>query len=123
MVSEKTNAELNYENVIVSGYSKLPEGSLLHSAYGGSFSVILKVKRTTGEILAFDCGTKSDVQLLFLNELLCGESISSAEGMLRIEQLLEHNFSGTLRKPIFSGIVACKRRYDELVLRQRKLVE
>lgn len=103
------------ESVMITGYSKLPENALLHSRYGGNFSVILELNRKTGEIVNLDCATNSEIQIAYLNHLLVGESLRTDEGMQRISMLLERNFNCSLRKPIYSGILACKQRFEELV--------
>lgn len=107
--------DLCRKSVMITGYSRLPENALLHSRYGGNFSVILELDRKTGKIINLDCGTNSEVQLSFLNHLLVGETLLTEEGMRRISMLLERNFNCSLRKPIYSGILVCKQRFEELV--------
>jgi hypothetical protein len=111
-----TESENIYKkNVMVTGYSKLPESALLHSRYSGNFSVILELERKTGKIIHLDCATNSEIQLSFLNRLLTGETIQTEDGMQRIVKLLDRNFSCALRKPVYSGIVACRKKFEELV--------
>jgi len=109
--------ELYRETIMVTGYSKLPESSILFSRYGGNFSVILLVDRRTGAIRDVDCATNSELQISFLRDLLAGQSLRTDEGIRKIEALLENNLFSALRKPFFSGVLACKKKYDALVNR------
>jgi hypothetical protein len=109
----------NRETILVTGYSKLPEGSILYSRYDGNFSVMLLLDRRTGNILDVDCATNSELQISFLRDLLTGQSLRTNDDVERIGELLEHNFFSAIRKPFYSGVLACKKKYDALIEKSR----
>ena len=44
-------AELNLEEILLTGFARLPEKSVLFSKYNGTISVTLLVTRSSGKIL------------------------------------------------------------------------
>ena len=93
-------AELNLEEILLTGFARLPEKSVLFSS--------------SGKILEVASEDFSPLQINYFNKLLRGEEISTEDGMFRIEQLLARNYQSSLRKPFYSGIRACRQKLEEL---------
>ncbi len=106
--------ELDNREVLLSGFARLPERSVIFHKYGGAVEISMKVLRDTGEVLDIDSADFTALQINYLRSLLVGEEILTEEGILRIEQLLLRNFQSSLRKPVYSGIRACRQRLEEL---------
>ena len=107
-------AELKLEEILLTGFARLPEKSVLFSKYNGTISVTLLVNRSSGKILEVASEDFSPLQINYFNKLLRGEEISTEDGMFRIEQLLARNYQSSLRKPFYSGIRACRQKLEEL---------
>lgn len=106
--------ELDKREVLLSGFARLPERSVIFHKYGGAVEISMKVLWDTGEVLDIDSADFTALQINYLRSLLVGEEILTEEGILRIEQLLLRNFQSSLRKPVYSGIRACRQRLEEL---------
>ena len=113
-MDQKKTAELNLEEILLTGFARLPEKSVLFSKYNGTIGVTLLVNRSTGKILEVASEDFSPLQINYFNKLLRGEEISTEDGMFRIEQLLARNYQSSLRKPFYSGIRACRQKLEEL---------
>ena len=113
-MDEKNYEKLNFNEILLTGFARLPEKSVLFSKYHGALGIALLVKRDSGEIVGISSQDFSDMQLAYFRTLLCGECIADDLGMERIEQLLARNFQSSLRKPFYSGIRACKQKFEEL---------
>ena len=97
-MDQKKTAELNLEEILLTGFARLPEKSVLFSKYNGTIGVTLLVNRSTGKILEVASEDFSPLQINYFNKLLRGEEISTEDGMFRIEQLLARNYQSSLRK-------------------------
>lgn len=106
--------ELSLREVLLSGFARLPEKSVIFHKYHGAVEITLRVLRDTGEITDLDSVDLTLLQVRYLRELLCGEEILTNRGMSRIEQLLLRNFQSSLRKPVVAGIHACRQKLEEL---------
>lgn len=113
-MDEKKREEMNFEEILLTGFARLPEKSVLFSKYNGAIGITLLVGRNSGEIKNVDSEDFSALHIEYFRRLLCGEEIMTDEGMERIEQLLTRNFQSSLRKPFYSGIRACRQKFDEL---------
>lgn len=113
-MDEKKREEMNFDEILLTGFARLPEKSVLFSKYNGAIGITLLIKRASGEILDIISEDFSALHIKYFKELLCGEEIMSDEGMERIEQLLARNFQSSLRKPFYSGIRACRQKFEEL---------
>ncbi|MBO4991513.1 MAG: DUF3870 domain-containing protein [Firmicutes bacterium] len=109
------NKDLDQREVLLTGFARLPEKSVIFNKYNGAMVVAMRVIRTTGEIVDIESADLSAMDTQYLRELLCGEEILTDHGMERIEQLLSRNFQSSLRKPFYSGIRACKQKLEELL--------
>ena len=94
-------AELNLEEILLTGFARLPEKSVLFSKYNGTISVTLLVNRSSGKILEVASEDFSPLQINYFNKLLRGEEISTEDGMFRIEQLLAR--IAAMQIPIYAG--------------------
>ena len=108
------NKDLDRREVLLTGFARLPEKSVVFNKYNGAMVVSMKVIRTTGEIVDIGSADLSELDTQYLRDLLCGEEILTDQGMERIEQLILRNFQSSLRKPFYSGIRACKQKLEEL---------
>ena len=90
-MDQEKMAELNLEEILLTGFARLPEKSVLFSKYNGTISVTLLVTRSSGKILEVASEDFSPLQINYFNKLLRGEEISTEDGMFRIEQLLARN--------------------------------
>ena len=106
--------ELNKREVLLSGFARLPEKSVIFHKFHGAVEITLKVFRDTGEITELDSAALTRLQVRYLQELLCGEEIMTSRGLANIEQLLLRNFQSSLRKPVVAGIRACRQKLEEL---------
>ena len=106
--------ELTNREVLLNGFARLPERSVIFSKYRGAVEITIKAYRDTGEIIDIDSIDLTRLQVQYLRTLLSGEEILSEEGIDRIEQLLQRNFQSSLRKPVYSGIRACRQKLEEL---------
>ena len=113
-MDQEKMAELNLEEILLTGFARLPEKSVLFSKYNGTISVTLLVNRSSGKILEVASEDFSPLQINYFNKLLRGEEISTEDGMFRIEQLLARNYQSSLRKPFYSGIRACRQKLEAL---------
>lgn len=113
-MDEKKREEMNFDEILLTGFARLPEKSVLFSKYNGAIGITLLINRASGEILDIISEDFSALHIKYFKELLCGEEIMSDEGMERIEQLLARNFQSSLRKPFYSGIRACRQKFEEL---------
>ena len=98
-MDQEKMAELNLEEILLTGFARLPEKSVLFSKYNGTISVTLLVTRSSGKILEVASEDFSPLQINYFNKLLRGEEISTEDGMFRIEQLLARNYQSSLRHP------------------------
>ena len=108
------NNELDKIEVLLTGFARLPEKSVIFNKYNGAIGIVLKVCRGTEEIIDVDSSDLTQLHMCYLRALLCGEEIMTDEGMERIEQLLLRNFQSSLRKPFYYGIRACRQKLEEL---------
>lgn len=113
-MDEKKREEMNFDEILLTGFARLPEKSVLFSKYNGAIGITLLINRASGEILDIISEDFSALHIKYFKKLLCGEEIMSDEGMERIEQLLARNFQSSLRKPFYSGIRACRQKFEEL---------
>ena len=109
------NKDLDQREVLLTGFARLPEKSVVFNKYNGAMVVTMRVIRDTGEIVDIASADLSLLDIQYLRELLCGEEILTNQGMDRIEQLILRNFQSSLRKPFYSGIRACKQKLEELL--------
>ena len=107
--------ELDKKEVLLTGFARLPEKSVIFNKYNGAMGIAMRVIRETGQIVDIASGDLSELDMRYLKELLCGEEILSEQGMERIEQLLLRNFQSSLRKPFYSGIRSCRQKLEELL--------
>ena len=105
--------ELNSRDVLLNGFARLPERSVIFNKYHGAVEITIRAYRETGEIIDIDSIDLTRLQVSYLRTLLCGEEILSEERIGRIEQLLLRNFQSSLRKPVYSGIRACRQKLEE----------
>lgn len=113
-MDEKKREEMNFDEILLTGFARLPEKSVLFSKYNGAIGITLLINRASGEIVDIISEDFSALHIKYFKNLLCGEEIMSDEGMERIEQLLARNFQSSLRKPFYSGIRACRQKFEEL---------
>lgn len=113
-MNEKRHEEMNFEEVMLTGFARLPEKSVLFSKYNGAIGITLIVKRQSGEIVDIVSDDFSASHIEYFRKLLCGEQIMDDKGMEKIEELLARNFQSSLRKPFYSGIRAYKQKFEEL---------
>ena len=109
------NKDLDQREVLLTGFARLPEKSVVFNKYNGAMVVTVRVIRDTGEIVDIASADLSLLDIQYLRELLCGEEILTNQGMDRIEQLILRNFQSSLRKPFYSGVRACKQKLEELL--------
>lgn len=100
------------EEILITGYSKLPKGITASEMYGGIIAVGLRIKRNTGEIIDCDCTLITRVAKEFVNEIIIGSNIKDIEN---VEEDLQENYLGSAKKAIISALRICQEKYKQLL--------
>lgn len=118
----KLDKELNMDRILITGFARLPEKSVLFNKYNGAIEIAMIVERKSGMILDLVSEDLSHMQVDYLRDLLVGKEILDDAGMEEIEQLLTRNYHSSLRKPFYSGIRACRQKLEEMREDDRKRI-
>lgn len=100
------------EEILITGYSKLPKGITANEMYGGIIAVGIVVNRSTGEIVDCDCTLITRVAKEFVNQIIIGRNIKDIEP---VEIDLQENYLGSAKKAIISALKICQERYKQLL--------
>ncbi len=97
------------ENVLVTGYAKLPQGITAAELYS-IVGVSLIVDRVSGEIKDADCTLVTVVARDFVKKLVVGGNINDLDP---IEIEFERSYLGSAKKALISAIRTCGERYRQ----------
>ena len=101
-------------DVLLTGFARLQEKSVLFNKYNEAIGVSLKVNSITGVISHLDSTDLTALEIEYLNDLICGKEILKEKGIEEIGRLISMHYVSSLRKPFFAGIKACRQRLEEL---------
>lgn len=99
-----------YEEILITGYAKLPKGITASEMYGGIIAVGLVVNRESGEIIDSDCTLITRVAKDFVNKIVIGRNLNQLEV---IEENLQNNYLGSAKKAIISALRICQEKYRQ----------
>ena len=115
-MDQKKTAELNLEEILLTGFARLPEKSVLFSKYNGTIGVTLLVNRSTGKILEVASEDFSPLQINYFNKLLRGEEHGGGKAC-RAEHGNGGRWKGAYQHAAVSGGVCVgEDRMKEMVL-------
>lgn len=98
------------EEILITGYAKLPKGITASEMYGGIIAVGLVVNRESGEIIDSDCTLITRVAKDFVNKIVIGRNLNNLEA---IEENLQNNYLGSAKKAIISALRICQEKYRQ----------
>lgn len=98
---------MNRQLIFVSGYSKLPEGTIAYEIYGGLI-VALVVDKKTGVIIRAECSLATELAVEFIENLLVGVSLNAMED---ITAKLNSSYYGAAKKAILSALNICAEKF------------
>lgn len=98
------------DEILVTGYAKLPQGITATELYTiVGMSILLE--RNTSLILDLDCTLATQVARDFVKRLVVGKHLKNLE---EIEACFEESYFGSAKKAIISAIRTCNERYLQL---------
>lgn len=101
--------------IFVSGYSKLPEGTIAYEIYGGLI-VALVVERETGVIVRAECSLATDLAIEFVESLLVGVSLKAMDD---ITEALNSSYFGAAKKAVLSALSICAEKFIQVSKNQQ----
>jgi hypothetical protein len=102
------------ENVLVTGYAKLPQGITAAELYT-IVGVALIVDRNTGEIKEVDCTLVTTLAREFVKKIILGGNINVLEP---IEAEFERSYLGSAKKALISALRTCGEKYRQINLNE-----
>ena len=96
--------------ILVTGYAKLPQGITATELYT-IVGISILLERDTGLILDLDCTLATEVARAFVKRIVIGKHLNNVE---EIEACFEKSYFGSAKKALISGIRNCNERYLQL---------
>jgi len=98
---------LDVNNLLLTGYAKVPEGITLAELYS-VIVLAIEIDVATGEILDADCSLMTEVARNVVKKILVGESIKDIK---HIEDKFRIIYHGAVRKALVSTCRICYTKY------------
>ncbi len=101
---------MSHDEILITGYAKLPQGITAKELYSVIVVVII-VDKQSSLIIDADCSLATMLTKKFVNNILIGCALNNFDDL---EKKFKENYHGSARKAIISAVKNCAEKYKQI---------